>query len=358
MVALLLLPSKLELQYTKKIFWPKIWIILAQLGLIALSDMIFLTKIAAAQASATRISLINPSESICIKGKDACIKKISKETLKSDDELNTFLQIEASANTPTIQGYNTDSFVVKLDARKKQQVSHSLKLSDVPIVNIGGTDYREFILTVKEPVQTKPNPDLAKIVLEKLEIFLGNSPNLISYPNFNGKASKTFDLEPNTVVLQDSKSQDGSYKYFVYINNGFFTDANKAVKDQGYVYLFSKFSDAEARVQSWSVRKLKRSSLLPVIPAGAGGAGGGEILGSMFPLAGLLALLGGGGGGSGGGGGQALNTANNAINREFVVPQPLPAKSGKPPTEVPEPTTVLGSLIGIGLLVKARSRNS
>ena len=346
MYTLFFLRKKIDLHYTKKIFWSKIWIITAKLGLIALSDVILLTTIAAAQASATKISLINPSESTCIKGKDACIKKISNKTLKEDDEVNTFLQIESSANTSTRQGYNTDSFVAKLDARKKQLVSHSLKLSDVPIVSIGGTDYREFILTIKEPTQTTANPDSAEIVLEKLEIFLGNSPDLISYPKFNGKANKTFDLEPNTVVLQDINFEHGSHDYFVYINNSFFTDANKAVKDREYVYLFSKFSDAEGGVQSWSVRKLKRSSLLPVIPAGAGGAGGGEILGGILPLAGLLSLF---------GGGKAPNTGNNAITRQAVVPQSLPPTSRKPASEVPEPSTVLGSLIGIGLLAKGRS---
>lgn len=337
---------------TKNLLLPKLGIIIGKLGLIAVSDVIFLTTIAANHASATRISLINPSESTCVKGKDACIKKISNDILKNLDEVNTFLQIEPS----TKQGYNTDSFVAKLDTRKKSQLSRSLKLSDIPIVNIGGTDYREFILTINETGTTNANQETAKVVLEKLQVFLGNSPDLTNYPIFKGRASKMFDLEPNTVLLEDinSDKEHGSHDYFVYINNSFFTDNQKGEKDRQYVYLFSKFSNSEGGVESWSVRKLKRSSILPAAAAGDGGAGAGGILGGVFPFAGILSMFGGIGGG-----GDTSNPGNNPIvnnvKKEVLIPE-LPRPEGRrPATNVPEPSTVLGSLLGIGLLAKGRS---
>jgi hypothetical protein len=351
MLGLLFLHKECYSGYKKNLFLPKFAIVIGKLGLIALAEVIFLATIASDHALATRISLINPSESICIKGKDACLKRISNDSLKDFDEVNTFLQIEPLNKTSTRQGYNTDSFVVKLDAGKKLPISHSLKLNDVPIVNIGGTDYREFVLTINEIGKTNANPDIAKIVLEKLEIFLGNSADLTNYPNFKGRAAKIFDIQPNTVVLQDINSENGSHDYFVYINNTFFTEANKAAKDQQYVYLFSQFSDAEGGAQSWSVRKLKRSSVIPAIPAGAGGGAGGEILGGIVPFAGLLSIFGGGGGR---GSGNATNPGN--ISRQIPVPSTPIAT--KPATNVPEPSTLLGSLIGIGLLAKARSGNS
>lgn len=372
MLRLLFLHKMCDVRCKKNLLLPKIGIIIGKLGLIAVSDVIFLTTIAANHASATRISLINPSESICVNGQDACIKKISNDTLKKLDEVNTFLQIEPSSNSASKQGYNTDSFIVKLDTRKKSQISRSLKLSDVPIVSIGGTEYREFILTINETnqtVKTNANQETAKIVLEKLQVFLGNSPDLTNYPIFKGRATKMFDLEPNTVVLEDINwdQEIGTHDYFVYINNSFFADNQKGEKDRQYVYLFSKFSNASGGVESWSVRKLKRSSILPVAAAGGGGGGGGGILGGVLPFAGLLSLLdsvgGSGGGGIGGGGigggGDISDPGNNPIvnnvKKEVFIPD-LPRPQGRgSATDVPEPSTVLGSLIGIGLLAKGRS---
>lgn len=364
MLGLFFLHKVWDVSCKKNLRLPKLGIIMGKIGLIALSDVIFFSTIASDRASATRISLINPSESICVKGQDACIKKIGSDTLKNLDEVNTFLQIEPSSNSATKQGYNTDSFVVKLDTRKKSQVSRSLKLSDVPIVSIGGTDYREFILTINETnqtVKTNTNQETAKIVLEKLQVFLGNSPDLTNYPTFKGRASKRFDLEPNTVELEDinADKEIGSHDYFVYINNSFFVNNQKSEKDQQYVYLFSKFNNAGTGVESWSVRKLKKSRILPVAAAGGAGGGAGGILG-VLPFAGLLSLLGGGGsGGSGGIGGGTSNLPNNSIvnnvKKEAFIPE-LPKPQGRgPATDVPEPSTVLGSLIGIGLLAKGKS---
>lgn len=335
--------GQLYLRNPNKTLLPKAGIILRRFGLIATCEVMFLITTGVDKASATRISLINSSESTCIQGKDACIKKISKDTLTEEDEVYTFLRIESLPGISTTEGYNTDASLVKTQNPKKQQLSHSLKLSDVPIVNIGGKDYREFILNINEPGKTKANPDLAKIVLEKLQIFLGNASNLANYPNFNGKASKTFDLDQNSVLLQDINIDRGGHDYFVYISNSFFTDSNKGAKK--YVYLFSKFSDAEGRDVEWAVRKLDQASLLPTIPAGAGGSGGG-ILGGLIPFLGLSRLF------SGAKVPNARNYQNLSSPRTGEVTVP---KSAKPPTDVPEPTTLLASLIGIGLLAKGRS---
>ncbi len=353
--------GQLYLRNPKKTRLPKIGIILHRFGLITICEVIFLITTGVYEASATRISLINSSESTCIQGKNACIKKISKDSLTEEDEVYTFLRIESLPGSATTEGYNTDASLVKSENTEKQQLSHSLKLSDVPIVSIGGKDYREFILNINELGKTKENLELAKIVLEKLQIFLGNAPNLANYPTFNGKASKTFEIDQHSVLLQDINSDRGSHDYFVYISNNFFTDSNKGAKK--YVYLFSKFSDAEGRGVEWAVRKLDQASLLPTIPAGAGGSGGG-ILGGLIPFVGLSRLF------SGAKVPNVRNYQNLSSPRTGEVTVPKSAKppmsslrtgevtvpkSAKPPTDVPEPTTLLASLIGIGLLAKARS---
>ncbi|MDZ8053544.1 MAG: PEP-CTERM sorting domain-containing protein [Aulosira sp. ZfuVER01] len=336
------LRSYFYLRNTKKILSRKAWIILGKFGLIAACDIIFVFTIAVYEASATRISLINPSESTCIKGKDACIKKISKDTLKEDEEIDTFLRIESLPETSTKEGYNTDASLIKSRDREKQRWSHSLKLSDVPIVNIGGTDYREFILTINEPEKTKANPNLPEIELKKLQIFLGKAPNLINYPTFDGHATKTFDLEQNSVLLQDINSEHGKHDYLVYISDSFFTKGNKG--DKKYVYLFSQFTDAEGGIVEWAVRKLDKGAILPTIPAG-GSAGAAEgILGSLIPFFGLSQVL--------GGGGSPSNHQNLIDGRTGVITPNL----AKPSSEVPEPTTVLASLIGISFLATGRSK--
>ncbi|WP_339376119.1 hypothetical protein [Calothrix sp. NIES-2098] len=337
------LRSYFYLRNTKKILSPKVWLILAKFSFIAICDLMLIATIAVSEASAIQISLINPSESTCIKGKDACIKKIGKDIFKDDEAIDTFLRISSLPETSTKEGYNTDGSVIKSRDREKQRWSHSLKLSDVPLVNIGGTDYREFILTINEPEKTNANPKLPEIVLQKLQIFLGNAPNLTNYPTFDGRATKTFDLDQNSVLLQDINSEHGKHDYLVYISDNLFTKVNKTDKKFVYVYLFSQFKDAEGGFVEWAVRKLDKGAMVPTIPAGSGGAAEG-ILGSLIPFFGLSQLF--------GGGSPNINNHQDLIGGGNGVITPNLAK---PSSEVPEPTTVLASLIGIGLLAKGRS---
>ncbi|MDZ7963067.1 MAG: hypothetical protein RMY34_35290 [Aulosira sp. DedQUE10] len=312
-----------------------------------------LVSIVVDEASATQISVINPSPSTCIKGKDACVKKISNEILTDKEEINIFLRIESATNSSSQEGYNTDALLNKSLNHETEKASHSLKLSDVPIVNIGGTDYREFILRINEPNSINNNQDLAKIVLNKLEIFLGNAPNLTDYPNFDGNAHKIFDLEQNSVLLQDINSASGSYDYFVYIKDSLFLSKVKNKSPQKYVYLFSQFSDAEGGVEEWAVRKVDKDSIIPPILPGVGAVGAGEsLLGSAIAGLGLPQIVGGKASTS-----NFINPPNvNKRLQEIAVPHSeAPIRARQNPTETPESTTWLASLIGVGLLVKKRS---
>lgn len=347
----------LYLHNTKTIFLPKAWTILRRVGLIAICEMFLLVSIVAEKASATQISAINPSPSTCIKGKDACVQKIGHDTVTDKDEVDIFLRIEPSADSSSQQGYNTDALLGK--SLSTEKVSHSLKISDVPIVNIGGTDYREFILRINEPVISNNNQDLSKIVLEKLEIFLGNTPDLTNYPNFDGNATKIFDIEQNSVLLQDINSDNTSYDYFVYIKDSLFSSKAKEQQAQKYVYLFSQFTNAEGGVEEWAVRKEDKKAIIPpIIPDGKGGGGGGTgelLLGSVIAGLGLPHII---------GGGKTTTSSyislptvsGNSVLQKISVPQ---SEASTPDatysSDVPEPTTLLASLMGLGLIVKARS---
>ncbi|MBD2338294.1 hypothetical protein H6G64_15065 [Calothrix sp. FACHB-156] len=351
------LNDHLYLHSTKTIFLPKAWTILKKVGLIAICEIVFLVSIVVDETSAMQISVINPSSSTCIKGKDACVQKISDDILSDQEDIDIFLRIESSAASSSQQGYNTDALLNK--SLSTEIASHSLKLSDVPIVNIGGTEYREFILRINEPNIPNNNQDLSKIVLEKLEIFLGNTPNLTNYPTFDGNAAKIFDIEQNSVLLQDINSDNNSYDYFVYIKESFFSAQFKKQEAPQYVYLFSEFTKAEGGVEEWAVRKVDKEAILPpIIPDGEGEGGGGTgeiLLGSVIAGLGLPQIV---------GAGKATSSSyinpptvsGNRILQEITVPQSeAPRLDARNSSDVPEPTTWLASLMGLGLIVKGRS---
>ena len=58
--------------------------------------------------------------------------------------------VRVSANTDCVQGYNTDSRPLQFDENTSATFTHDLLLSAVPIVNIGGVNYREFLLDINQ----------------------------------------------------------------------------------------------------------------------------------------------------------------------------------------------------------------
>src|SRR5262249_54037721 len=62
--------------------------------------------------------------------------------------IDPFLRLQAN-NTPVEQGYNT-SLGTPLDDQPPVNFTHALQLSAVPIVNINGVDYREFLLDANQ----------------------------------------------------------------------------------------------------------------------------------------------------------------------------------------------------------------
>ena len=84
---------------------------------------------------------------------------------------DTFLKIK---DKPTEEGYNTDYRPPEFDENTSPQITRSLLLSSVPIVNIGGTNYREFLLDIDQDVDTY-------LSLDELKISLQGSGNLTGY---------------------------------------------------------------------------------------------------------------------------------------------------------------------------------
>ncbi|MBA7686254.1 hypothetical protein ES703_94697 [subsurface metagenome] len=77
--------------------------------------------------------------------------------------------LRLSANTPAIKGYNSD---YKHDMEFDEDFSwtESILLTDVPIVEVGGTNYREFQLDINQT----GNGEEPLLTIDQLEVWLSD----------------------------------------------------------------------------------------------------------------------------------------------------------------------------------------
>jgi hypothetical protein len=170
--------------------------------------------------------------------------------------IQTFVQIQAQGNNTTQQGYNTTVNNV-FDNGSSDQFNHELLLSDIPIVNIGGVDYREFLLDINEP-SAQDSPLLS---VNDIQVLQSDTPNA-SVTTFSGGVleipSHAFvyrldDGVDNTIELNAAlNSGSGAGDMFMYVRDDLFAP------DLLYVYLYSSFGDpngANGGFEEWSVRQ-------------------------------------------------------------------------------------------------------
>lgn len=179
--------------------------------------------------------------------------------------IQSFLRLQ---NNPNEQGYNTDARSysagkTQFDEKSDPNFTRSISLNSVPVVNIGGTNYREFFLDVNESANTAGR----LISLDQLEIFLGSSSTLDTYSSSNpnstpssltsgsGATSKMiYSLDTgfspsspdnpfvdNWIALDYLTSSGGSGKgdMVFYLPDALF--ANSGYGTNPYVYLYSQF---------------------------------------------------------------------------------------------------------------------
>lgn len=186
--------------------------------------------------------------------------------------IQSFLRLQ---NNGFEQGYNTDyryrSGKMEYDQKSDPNFTRSLLLSDVPVVNIDGVAYRQFLLDINE----SNGGSAALLSMEQLQIFQGGSNTLHDY----GKAesnlgTKVYDLDANgnnTVLLNyDLNSGSGSGDMFAYIPDSLFDPSVP------YVYLYSSFGntfkadgDADAGFEEWAVLKGTTTPPVNEVPAPA-----------------------------------------------------------------------------------------
>lgn len=165
--------------------------------------------------------------------------------------IRSFLRVQGAAAQGVVQqGYNTDARPLQFDENKSPNFTRSLQLSEVPVVNRGGTLYREFLLDIN---QKSSQPLLS---LDELRLYVGSTGNARGYnaadQTLSGH-SPIYDLDANgdAYVLLDYRlnSGSGSGDMFVYVPNSLFVGGS-------FVYLYSKFGGhyaSNAGFQEWAV---------------------------------------------------------------------------------------------------------
>jgi hypothetical protein len=177
--------------------------------------------------------------------------------------IRSFVRLEARHGSPVEQGYNTDAPPLQFDEIRSRAFTHSLRLHDVPTVDIGGVTYREFLLEVN---QTHAHPLLS---LDELRLFVSPSRRLSGYDPATGTLaglSPVYDLDAggdNTVILKAVPSHAGrSSDVFLYVPESVFPATGNP-----HVYLYSKFGGtdpANGGFEEWAVRSQKAVTPPPV----------------------------------------------------------------------------------------------
>ena len=141
------------------------------------------------------------------------------------------------------QGYNTDG-ALEFDTMPGL-FTHSIQISDMPIVTIGGTDYREFLLDIDQ--------DGERILsLDDIKIYLESAPDINGWPgNFS---APIYDLDTggdNWIKLDDTlNAGSGHGDMLALIPDSLFSGP-----ESQYIYLYSRFgenSPADNGFEEWA----------------------------------------------------------------------------------------------------------
>lgn len=171
--------------------------------------------------------------------------------------IRAFVRVQGAApGGGTQQGYNTDGRPLQFDENKSPQFTRSITLGQVPVVNVGGTEYRQFLLDIN---QKSSAPMLS---LDEVRVFLSESGNLTNYnvaaKTLDGKEA-AFDLDEGCDVSVKLNyrlnSGSGSGDMYLLVPNSAF-DGKSA---SNFVYLYSKFgglsgASANSGFEEWAVR--------------------------------------------------------------------------------------------------------
>src|SRR5262245_21467816 len=157
--------------------------------------------------------------------------------------IDSFLRVQQKGSE---EGFNTGARPMLCDGRTcddktDPNFTRNLLSSSVPIVTIGGQEYRAFYLDINEPASAGPN----YLTLDQVEIYVSNTASLNTHTSTGGGsltgATKVYDMESggndNFVILDYLLvgGGSGSGDMVLYVPN------SAAFSTNQYVYLYSEF---------------------------------------------------------------------------------------------------------------------
>ncbi|MHC4323113.1 MAG: hypothetical protein ACYSUX_02450 [Planctomycetota bacterium] len=176
--------------------------------------------------------------------------------------------VRLSTNQTISKGYNTGARPLEYDENNSPIFTRNLSLGEVPTLNIGGINYREFFLDINQ----KGTLADRMLSLDQIEIYLAGEPYIMGYPANLGTLIYELDtsMADNWIKLNAMLNHgSGSGDMIAYIPDSLFVGGD-------YVYFYSLFGENcpnNAGYEEWAVRKAEP---LPAVPAP-----GAVVLGSL-----------------------------------------------------------------------------
>lgn len=172
--------------------------------------------------------------------------------------LDPFVRLHANHRQLIQEGYNTSARPLLYDENNSPNFTRNLLLNEVPIFNIGGINYREFVLDINQRGTRRGR----MLSLDQIEIYMSDQPNLIGTPSSLGTlVYQLDDCSDNWIKLNARLNHgSGSGDMFAYIPDDLFNGGD-------YVYFYSKFGEncrINGGFEEWAVRD---GEPMPVIPA-------------------------------------------------------------------------------------------
>jgi hypothetical protein len=160
--------------------------------------------------------------------------------------IDSFVRIQHNG---TEQGYNTDGSPFEFD-EKAGAFTHSITLGAVPIVNIGGVNYRQFLLDINQ-VGSDDNHFLS---LDNIKLYQAGTGDITSLASL-GAALYDLDGAGDSTIELDYNLNPGSGAgdMYAYIKDSLFTQ-----DDGSFVYLYSAFGQPNATndgFEEWALLK-------------------------------------------------------------------------------------------------------
>lgn len=180
--------------------------------------------------------------------------------------IDSFVRI--SGNSEIVDGHNTSGRPVANDENTSPTFTRDLQLGSVPVVNIGGTNYYEFLLDIN---QESNDPGLS---LDSILICLAGTGGLVQADGCPTAPLYSLDASGNNEILlnYNLNSGSGSGDLFLYV-----PVATLGTSLSQYVYLYSSFGGSTTTLagyaggfgnndgfEEWAVREVEGTPLPPV----------------------------------------------------------------------------------------------